>query len=133
MIFGTAWRLVAVSAIVGAGGIAQAQDADWSALGESGWGETQGGAAEEAAPQRSQFASDISTAFQDLGMAAARADCFGRVLEQKLKAKHQDDAVELLRSSEDKDDVRRHVSSKGFDSIGGFRSANKSGPKQTGS
>ncbi len=137
MTFRTAWRapvrLLAASAIVAAAGMAQAQDTDWDALERPDWGETQQSAPETAASSPSQFASDISSAFQELGMTAARADCYGRVLEQKLKPKHQDDAVELLRTSQEAGEVRKKVTRKGFDIMGGFRSANKRCPEQMGS
>ncbi len=132
-------RLLAASAIVaaaGLAGLAQAQDTDWSALDQSGWGkegQSAPEAPEAASPAPSQFSADVSAAFQNLGMAAARADCYGRVLNQKVKPKHQDDVVQLLRTSEEAGDVRRKVTSKGFDIIGGFRSASKACPEQTGS
>ena len=135
----SAWRLLAASAIVGVAGMVQAQATDWSALDKKGGWETgqqsaprSAGPEQSAAPKQSQFESDISSAFQNLGMTQVRADCYGRVLQQKLKPKHQDDAVKLLRTSDGARDVRKKVMAKGFDIMGGFRAASKSCPEQMG-
>lgn len=85
MTIATACRFLAVSAIIGAATSGHAQGTDWGSLDTSGWGGRQ--APQTAPAGGAEFVTSISLAFQDLGMAEARADCYGRVLHQKLKPK----------------------------------------------
>lgn len=125
-------RLLSVSAIAGAAAMAAAtgatQAAQWSDL--NSW---QGFEEQKIERQQTPFEREVASAFQNLGMSEARADCYGRVLQIKLKPKHRDETVQLLQTSSDASDVRHKVISHGFDIMGGFRNANEACPETLGS
>lgn len=77
------------------------------------------------------FAGEIAAAFQDLGMEASRAECYGQILQATLEPTSHDNAIALLRASTTPGDVRQRVMAEGFDVIGGFRAAYQACPATT--
>jgi hypothetical protein len=65
----------------------------------------------------------IVQAFEKLGMAPQRSDCYGRIISSRLRLALSRKAAEILESSENGDDVRDKVESVGGRVQGAFMSA----------
>lgn len=130
-------RVAAAVALLGAVAVVPAHAANWDALNASGWGaggdDAEGMASSTADPATSgHFGADIASAFQSLGMSAARAECYGRVLASQIPAGEQQQAVDLVRTASNADQVRQNVLNSGPNIVGGFTAANESCPEGMG-
>jgi hypothetical protein len=116
--------LLAGAVVVGA---AQA-DTNWNALSSAGWGGNQ--VADAGAG--GDWSTAIQKAFVDLGMAEPRAECFGRVLAEKLSPETQQEAAELVSDAATATEVKTSVISGGPEMVGGFSAADASCPESLG-
>lgn len=124
-------RLTAAAALLGAIAVAPVGAADWDSLNSSSWG---GSAAADStgmatADRKAHYGVEIANAFESLGMSAARAECYGKVLVSQLSADEQQQAAELVRTASNSEDVRSNVMSAGPNYVGGFTAANESCPE----
>jgi hypothetical protein len=134
-----AMHLSAAAALLGALATAPAGATDWEALDSWGGGSAGGKAGPEAAAATGSRGADagdhgaeIADAFENLGMTAARARCYGEVLAGQLPADKQQQAAELVRSASDADEVRQNVITGGPTLVGGFTAANEQCPEGMG-
>lgn len=136
-------RTLAVAALLGTTAFATADAADWDKLnkwegGQAEAGANAGGDADAegmatASPEAAGGAgAEIATAFEDLGMDAARAACFGRVLSSELSGSDLETAAELVRTASNGADVQSAVMNEGPTMVGGFSAANTSCPEGAG-
>ncbi len=144
-IFRRGTRALAIAALMGTSAFATAQATEWNQLQDSAWNKEQTQANSQAsasggsAPTASSSASgagdagtEIATAFENLGMEQARAECYGKVLTEKLSPDDQQNAAQLVRSASNGDEVRSAVLDAGPNMVGGFSAADTTCPEGMG-
>lgn len=135
-----ATRTLAVAALLGTTAFTTAHAADWDKLNNWGGDQAEAGASagEDADAEGMATANpeptgsagaEIATAFESLGMDAARAECFGKVLSSKLSGSDLETAVELVRTASNGAEVQSAVLNEGPEMVGGFSAANTSCPE----
>ena len=67
----------------------------------------------------------ISDAFVELGMAEAKASCYGTTIDGKLDRKGTEKAVSILQSAENSREVREGVMNAGFKMVDAFSAAHE--------
>jgi hypothetical protein len=128
---------IAFSALLLAGAVgwvAQA-DTDWDALSGADWRAIEpadGDTLDEAAAGTDAWGATIQRSFVNLGMAEARAKCFGHVLAKQLSAADQQQATLLVSRASSADEVKTGVMSGGPEMVGGFSAAGASCPENMG-
>jgi hypothetical protein len=136
-------RLAAAAALVGGVAVGTAGATDWNQLKGNSWGGAEAGASAEAASGSDKVASaeadaggdhgaQIATAFQNLGMEAARAECYGESLTQQLSPEEQEQAAQLVASASTGEEVRLAVMDAGPTMVGGFSAADATCPEGMG-
>ncbi len=119
---------LAIAAVVQAGGARAGTD--WDALSGDAWGGKQaGGSGKVAEASGGGMGAEIKKAFVKLGMADARAECYGSVLVEKLSPEGQEKAVKLVQGASDAEDVKTGVITSGPEMVGGFSAADASCPE----
>ena len=129
----TAFSVCVLAGAVAVGSAVRA-DTDWDALSGADWGSTgdAGAAAGADAGAGGEWTAAIERAFVDLGMAAPRAECYGKVLAEELSPAVQQEAVQLVSDAATADEVKVGVISGGPEMVGGFSAASVSCPKSMG-
>ena len=125
----TAFSVCVLAGAVAAGSAVRA-DTDWDALSGADWGSTGNAGADAGAG--GEWSAAIERAFVDLGMAAPRAECYGKVLAEELSPAVQQEAVQLVSDAATADGVKVGVISGGPEMVGGFSAASVSCPKSMG-
>ena len=126
-----------VAACLVAGAIAtaaQAAGTNWGALSAADWAGTDAGTtlAQAGGGAGGDWSAAIQKAFVDLGMAAPRAECYGKVLSEKLSPEGQRAAAELIDDAATADEVKLGVISGGPEMVGGFSAADVTCPESMG-
>ena len=136
-------RLAAAAALLGAVAMGTADATDWNQLKGNSWGGAEAGASAGAASGSDKVASaeadasgnygaQIATAFQNLGMEAPRAECYGETLTQQLSPEEQEQAAQLVASASTGEEVRLAVMDAGPSMVGGFSAADATCPEGMG-
>lgn len=81
-------------------------------------------AAAPAAAQDGDPQARIAAGFKELGMPEARADCFGVVIGEKLKANEMERAAEIVTTAESSEAIRQSVTNAGMKTMDAFAAAN---------
>lgn len=118
-----------------AAGTSAMAETNWDALSDAGWGSTQAGDGQmvaQAGAGSGDWSSAIQKAFVDLGMAEPRAECYGRVLAERLSPESQQAAAQLVGSADSADAVKVGVISGGPEMVGGFSAADATCPESLG-
>lgn len=117
-------------------GPAALAETNWDALSSAGWSAKQTADAEKVADAGAAAGKDFSVAirkaFVDLGMAAPRAECYGKVLAEKLSPDAQQQAVRVIDDAATADEVKLGVISGGPEMVGGFSAADATCPESMG-
>lgn len=108
--------------------------ADWDKLDSNGWGEAQGESTSEdttsAAPAEASGGEiGIASGFERLGMEQVRAECYEKVLSEKLSPEEQRQAADLIGNASDAEEVRMAVLDSGETMVGGFSAADVTCPE----
>ena len=133
-------RTLVAAALLGTTAFATAHAADWEKLNSWEGGQAEAGATAgddadaegmaTASPEATGGAgAEIATAFEGLGMDAARAECFGKVLSSELSGSDLERAAELVRTASNGAEVQSAVLNEGPTMVGGFSAANTSCPE----
>lgn len=133
-------RTLAVATLLGATGFTTAQATEWNQIQGSNWGGSNAGASagmssggtQQSGSANAGTGTEIATAFQNLGMDPARAECYGKVLAQELSPGQQQEAAALVRTASNSTDVRTAVLNEGPTMVGSFSAANSSCPEGMG-
>ena len=133
-----AFATYVIAGVVAAGPAALAET-DWDALSGAAWHAEPAEAAKVAdtttapgAASGSDWSAAIRKAFVDLGMADARAECYGRVLANALSPEDQQAAAKLVGDAETAGDVKLGVIAGGPEMVGGFSAADATCPESLG-
>jgi hypothetical protein len=128
-----------VAGALGAGmGTAAMAETNWGGLSTADWSgeQTQGveriARAGGSAGAGDDWSAAIQKAFVELGMAATRAECYGKVLSASLSPEEQQAAAELVDAAATPDEVKLGVISGGPEIVGGFSAANVRCPESMG-
>jgi hypothetical protein len=135
--------LAAVTGLLLGAATATASATDWNQLKANSWDGGEAGASAEAttgsdkvaaadADSSMNYGAEIATSFQNLGMDAARAECYGETLTQQLSPQEQEQAAKLVASASTAEEVRLAVMDAGPTMVGGFSAANATCPDGMG-
>jgi hypothetical protein len=128
-----------VAGALGTGmGTASMAETNWGALSAADWNGEQMQEDERIAQSGGgigagdDWGTAIQKAFVELGMAAPRAECYGKVLAANLSPEEQQAAAELVDAAATPEDVKMGVISGGPEIVGGFSAANVRCPESMG-
>lgn len=126
-------RIAGAAVLLGSLALAGAHAADWDQLDSNGWKQNE--SARQNLPGKNGASTTqagnagIAAAFEQLGMAAPRAECYEDVLSEKLSPEEQQQAAALVAHASDAQEVRIAVLDAGETIVGGFSAADVSCPE----
>ncbi|HLS19345.1 MAG TPA: hypothetical protein VK090_06000 [Paracoccaceae bacterium] len=128
-------RIAGAAVLLGSLAFAGAHAADWEELDSESWEQNESASqtpSENGAAPAQEESVGIAAAFERLGMAGPRAECYEDVLSEKLSPEEQQQAADLIADASDAEEVRISVLDAGETIVGGFSAADVSCPEGFG-
>lgn len=129
-------RIAGAAVLLGSLALAGAHAADWEELDSDSWEQNESASqspdSENGASPVQAESVGIAAAFERLGMAEPRAECYEDVLSDKLSPEEQQQAADLIANASDAAEVRIAVLDAGETIVGGFSAADVSCPEGMG-
>lgn len=126
-------RIAGAAVLLGSLALAGAHAADWDQLDSNGWKQNESASknlpGKNGASAAQAGNAGIAAAFEQLGMAAPRAECYEDVLAEKLSPEEQQKAAAIVANASDAEEVRTAVLDAGETIVGGFSAADVSCPE----